>query len=445
MLLLHVAEPLEVTTAPVRSGDRPWYTIRPAASSTGDRPGRALADGAAQPRTTRLDVPPGGPPNADNLFLANGARFVHALKRYEDAARRSGSASAVKVVGPNARDRLLQHPALPRRLGYTPGCDEQFVPLEEQLAQLGARRRLRVAILSIFHHRYGDAVMSLPLFRELRSRLAARVGSIEIDLLRQEPNADTERLFLRSGYVDGIRGLPMSLARFAGYDAYVDFTRRALPAGVPWIDALLERIAVDPTSVPLERKRSWLPPDYLEIGRRRHGARLTNMRGDGAPVLLLHPIARTPDRSMPSTVATAWITAVLERTDWLVASVAAPPVRHPRVLDWSALWAGFDDFVYLVSQVDAFVSVDTCLYHVADAFDVPGVVLFTTLDPASWIAYYPSTTGVAVPRRAGDAPLHGKGRGFADEAAGPWGWDRVDVDPLIAVLRRALDQRRGAR
>jgi hypothetical protein len=93
--------------------------------------------------------------------------------------------------------------------------------------------------------------------------------------------------------------------------------------------------------------------------------------------------------------------------------------------------------------------VDTCVYHLADALGVPGVVLFAGVRPEHRIAYHPYAEGVALepplsrlrgvrPAR-GASPEAGPASG-ADPAAG-----LLDLDPVLAALRRAVRRRRAAR
>ena len=59
--------------------------------------------------------------------------------------------------------------------------------------------------------------------------------------------------------------------------------------------------------------------------------------------------------------------------------------------DWSGASRTFAHFMALIAAADAFASADTCIHYVADAFDTPGVVFFTTLVPDDvtiwWGAY----------------------------------------------------------
>jgi hypothetical protein len=322
---------------------------------------------------------------------------------------------------------------MPPRLGYTPGIGEPFVPLEEQVEVLPPGQSLRVAIVNSLANRFGDAIMSLRLLRELRARLEVRFESVAIDLLQHGENPETDRLYRRSGLIRAVRLLPLPLASLAEYDAYLDFSRAPMRPDVHWLDDFLERTGIDPRDVPPSRKRSWLPPD--PDAERRLEPHVRPAKQGGRPVVLFHPQASDPAHSLPPPLVAELVRGVLDRTGWLGASAVPVPVEHPAFLDWSGLSRRFEDFVYLVSRADLLVSVDTCAYHVADAFGVPAVVLFTNVPPEHRIAYYPYTEGIARAFRGGEG---GWDEGRAPSRKGP------DVETVLAALQRVTRKRYGA-
>lgn len=410
MLLIRVLEPLDVTVRyHALCGDDNPYSVCPAGEARVPPP-----EGAVTLTIGSSSSEDGG---LRSICLVNSFLLLEAM--LDDQRRREpppdGRPRVVRLTL-DAQRRVLRHPSLPVRLG---NMERREIPerLEDQVRRI-PRGPLRVGVVNSLDDRFGDAIMSLTLLRELRSRLAARFDPLEIELVQHRGNPETERLYLRSGLVQRIRLLPMPLTDFQGYGAYLDFTALPLRDDRHWVDDALEWIGVDPRSLPASRKRSWLPPESGAPARL--DGPLARVREDGGPILLFHPRASAHTRTLAVDEAAALAQALLDRTPYRVACAIPLGLRHPRFLDWTPLSRSFDDFAYLISQADAFVSVDTCVYHVADAAGVPGVVLFATEPPEHRIAYYPYVEGLRVP-----------------------GDETPDAGEVVAALERAVLRRAG--
>jgi len=409
MRLMHVSEPLDLSIRyhTLSGGGNP-YRFAPAGAEALPEEAGPCVDQPSAPVAVRLG-------EAHRLYLVNSRFVLWAAKEYVGDAERGSR--PIHWVTEGGQERALAHGSMPRAVGcHAP--DAPFVPLLEQLQGL-PRECLRLAMVNIFDDRLGDGVLSLVLLRELRSLLEGRFARVEIDLLQNRSNPDTDRLYLRSGLVDAIRLFPLPLAAFARYHAYTDFSSYRLRDGVHWLDDCLVRLGIDPASVPAARKRMWLPPAppppeairaVVDAARRR-----------GGPVVLLHTRASCAERSLDDAQAVALAHALLERTGCTVASVVPLEVRHPRFVDWSGLSTGCDEFFHLIASADAFVSVDTCVVHVADARGVPGVALFATVCPEHRIAYYPHVRGLSLLPQGDGVPA------------------RVDAAQVVELLRAALD------
>lgn len=335
----------------------------------------------------------------------------------------------------------LAAPGMPPRLGWNRA--DPFVPLEAQLASV--RRRdgapARIAVVNLFHTAFGDAILCRTMLRELRARLEACLGEVRLELFQNRYHPEVHALYEQAPEVDAIHALPAPLARLAACDGWFDLTDDPVPAGTPWIDACLEAVGIAPASVPPGRKRNRLAVSAGAARALEPAVRAA--RSKGAPLLLVHPAASTPIRSIPPARVAPLLDAILARTGWTVACAVPTGYAHPRFVDWSGLSASFADFVYLASQADLVLSVDTSLYHVADAFGVPGAVLFTSIDPGERIGYYPFLAGI----RVGDAAtLAGRHRSDHpdDVAQAESLWDALDVDAVIAAIEAMAHKRADA-
>ncbi|MFO1068332.1 MAG: glycosyltransferase family 9 protein [Geminicoccaceae bacterium] len=272
------------------------------------------------------------------------------------------------------------------------------VVLEEQLKPLLPRRRLQVAILNGLGTGIGDSVIGATALRSFRARLALQVAEVRIDIVSRR--LDKLGGLLRClPEVDRLRPAAISLADLMAYDAVVDLggmTSWPDFDRLPMLDFFLLQLGLAPAQVPVSARRNHLP--LPEAVRRRARERVAAARAGQGPLVLLHPTASEPGRSMPEATARAVADALLARPGWRVASLL--PTADPRLVDLSAASADVVAFAALVAEMDGIVTVDTSTYHLADAFDVPSLAIFTTVDPRLRLRDYPWAGGLWL--RGGD-------------------------------------------
>jgi hypothetical protein len=427
MYLFYVTEPLALHAEPV-AGARRGAAYRLAVPDAG-------AEVPPGVRTVMLEPPVGGTLTPARLYFGYSRPFLRELAEY---SRRAERPSLVRLLSRAAEAEVLSRPGLPVRIGHR-AEPELRQPLEDQLARAGLPPRSRVAVINPFGLAFGDSVVMLTALREFRRRLEERVGPLEIHVLQHPDTTETEEIYLRSGVADALHHLPAPVSAFARYDAYVDLSTAYESHGLPWPDDLLELFAIDPATVPAARKRNVLPA-WPRAAAELDPA-LATLRARGRPLVLLHHRASLPLRSIPDRRAARLVREVLERTDWTVVSALPLPLAHPRFADLSALTPAFEHLAHLVSRVDAFLCVDTCVYHVADAADVPGVVLFNSLDPAHRVTYYPGIQGILL--GAEDSPIRGEPlSGHPEHLAHAESlWDQVDADDIVERIRGMLAPR----
>jgi hypothetical protein len=423
MTVFSVAEPLDVSIAYYDRGAKPAdaYHVAPASPSPDIPRGRLHL---------RLE--------AERRYFGDSPVFFRALQLHQRARVEAGLPRIVRVTPPEAYAQLAAVGAIPPRIGRA--CSATAVV--DEIAGRRGDEVIRIAVINIFHQAFGDALASLVGLRELRRVLARRFGRVEIDLFQHRCNHEGEALYLRSGVVGAIHPLPAPLDRLAAYDAYVDTTGERVAPDAHWLDLCIAACGVDPVTVPAGRKRMRVP--IAPAAAREVADDVTRARRRGRPVLLFHPSASSPIRACPPEVAEAFVREVLRRTPWTVAAVVPLGIEDPRVVDWSGVSRTFDHFACLAAHADLVVSADTVVYHLADAFDVPAVALFTSIPPACRTAYSPCVEGISL---APDPnPIVGRGSSSDPEAVAHAQamWRTLDVGRVIAALRDVVRRRRAA-
>jgi ADP-heptose:LPS heptosyltransferase len=190
-------------------------------------------------------------------------------------------------------------------------------------------------------------------------------------------------------------------------------------------------MGVDPAGVPAREKRNRinLPlPIVKEVGDALQD--LTNR------YVILHPMSGDLLRNMPVDVFRRLCRMGGERLDCDVATLVPLPEMHDRHLDLSAISSrGYLQYCGLVQRSVGLISVDTSIYHIADAFDVPAVVVFSTFQPKLRAAYYPRTDGLILPGMDPHAMARREASGDKVTARDVMQfWLDVDLDELVRRL-----------
>jgi hypothetical protein len=190
--------------------------------------------------------------------------------------------------------------------------------------------------------------------------------------------------------------------------------------GVPMIDFFLGRLGLDATAVPPAlRRNAWLAP------------RLRPVPPVGlADYTLVCPRTSMPLRDMPDAVH-AEILATLAAMGRTVVTQGAPGSGAIGVPPCGT----FTELCGLVAGARDIISADTAIPHLADAFGVPCLGLFTTHRPVWRVRDYPLCRAVHLPA-AGLPEALEFSRGPEDEAAARAAWFPDGAD--LGWVRRLL-------
>ena len=200
--------------------------------------------------------------------------------------------------------------------------------------------------------------------------------------------------------------------------------------GMAMLDFFLERLGVSPAGVPpASRRNAWLAP------------RLRPLPPGRLPgYALLCPRASMELRGMPPEMH-AHIVGRLRSSGLAVvtqgeASAQALPMPEARSLAELAGW---------VAGAALLVSTDTAMVHLADAYDVPTLAVFTTHRPEWRVRDYPRCR--AVYRPAALPPALEFSRGAADLAASRQAWfgEGGDLSWIDGPLDDTIRESRGVR
>ncbi len=384
-------------------------------------------------------------PVLERRLKAEGARRARLHAVGDDSQFRSLEGFPVMLGGDNAGD----HQRLVERVQrWSPARAD----LARQITALPAETRPRLVILNGFGTGVGDTVVGLTALRAVMAILHRRFVGVAIELWLRPDVMDRLHPVLRhESLVSGVRPLPQPLSEMMAFDGAWDLSglvTRIHHTEHSLLDSCLIALGVDPETVATEHKRNLWPQD--ERATRTVAPVLDLIRSTpdddsrDLPLVLFHPEASTPLRSVPEAQRAPLARALADTLPCRVITAAPLEARHPRVHDLSGFSPDLDHLTALIAGCDGLVTVDTALYHLADAVDTPAVALFSTIDPERRVGHYPYVAGLLLPD-ARESGHFGRDLGNADDARtlGPL-WQRLDMAEVgrrLAECQRARANR----
>jgi len=248
----------------------------------------------------------------------------------------------------------------------------------------------------------GDQINFLRAMNILCDRLLNYFDDVKVDVYQILSERVTP-LNIQEPWIRNVYQLPCKVNHLEKNDLYVDFSGFASCSSFnnqPMIDYFIEALGMDKKSVPPSEKRC-----FVKINERVESKFKYVFDGIKAkrPILYLHTEASSPIRSLPHMYRKKLVETLLKKTNYhIIASEPGFDFDSNRFLNMSEMIPHFDHFVYTISQADAIVTVDTCTYHIADSFNIPTVVIFSSIEPRYRIKCQTCEAEFSLPRKSHD-------------------------------------------
>lgn len=298
-------------------------------------------------------------------------------------------------------------------LGSKKVPSSKFIPVEERLKPLAdaGKKDIRIAIINGMGTGIGDSIIGLRALNIMHTRLSKLFTNIHIDLFQTPFNTSTTKksTYEQEKIVKNVFGLPLPVSSLLTYDAVADFSSMVLRDNFdnqPMVDFFLESLGVDPKTVSNEEKRPFIKiNEHIKQNNEWVFKILKHSTNVNRPLLLLHPRASVPIRSMPDDVVIKLAKKIVKETNYIIVGTFSNQTltndvkkalgkEQDRFVDLSAYSKTFDEFTFIISQMDSIITVDTCTYHIADSFNIPTVTIFPTIDTDIRTKYYPLVAGL---------------------------------------------------
>ena len=240
-----------------------------------------------------------------------------------------------------------------------------------------------LAILNGFGLTLGDSIIGLQALHASLARDA--LGGLRPVTFRVQPERSPliAELYARARHVAEIHPQPYKDIGLGEPDKLIDIRDFAFdPAfrGVAMIDYFLEKLGLDPVGVPAALKRnSWLAP-ALRLNRRRDLPER---------YVLVCPYAAMAMREIPAAAHAAILKKLAETQSLPVLTQGAAPDGLADRVAAVPPARSLGELCELVAGASLMVSTDTAMVHLADAFEIPCVAVFTTHRPEWRVRDYP--------------------------------------------------------
>ena len=319
--------------------------------------------------------------------------------------------------------------------------DIGFSNLEEKLLPFKDVPEIKIGLLNAVSNSIGDHLIGMQAFNYWHQKVSEFLPNtkIVISFFQLDPNdlCDITRQYAEK--INHLYMLPNNLTLLLQQDAYIDFGTLILRDGFDkehMMDFFLKSFSIDPQSVPIENKRmkySVSEDVAMEIKKI-----IQKIRTKNRPLLMFHRSASTQIREIDEIRARKIVAEIIQKSDYFVVSVDGLEYQNERFIDLKDHSESLDCLAAIISEMDAMITVDTCTYHFADAFNIPTVVLFTTIDPELRCKYYPHVAPIMYEEK--DGMLFGKHKLVNESDAKKELdhlsklWDKINVDDILSKL-----------
>ncbi len=271
---------------------------------------------------------------------------------------------------------------------------EVFISLDERLGN-NKKTKVKIALLGGFGPAYGDNICGITAYKILKEELLRYFEEVKIDICHVQSNKFSN-YYSRFGIT--ILQEPLELEKFCDYDFYYDITSINSITGYHTrsiVDSFLWMFSLDSSKIDSFKKRI----TYLFSKEKKDNvSEVLSAKGRKGTRLLFHPDSVQFCRNIPQDVSHKIIADILAKTDYEVFTVSDLQYDSPRFFNIKELSETFDDFALIISLMDKIVTVDTATYHVADAFSVETLVLFTNAGIGR-VSDYPHSKGYVIDKQ----------------------------------------------
>ncbi len=302
------------------------------------------------------------------------------------------------------------------------------------------KKDIKVVIIGGIGKSIGEIINSMSAVRILYDYLLKKFKSVKIDIcLISSDNSFYSRdkdILKNEYYVNEVIPLSITVKKLCEYDFYIDnssIRNSSYYSNMPFVDAYLHKFGIDYKNIPSIKKHNHINISAYEP-KQELVDKINKLKANGE-LLLYHPYSSDAARSIPEDTSIKILKKLIKKLKnaTVVSVLELAKYKDDSYSNLSSYSKTYYDFVYIVSQMDKVITVDTATYHISDAFFIPTVVLFSTVKPKNRIKYYSQTKAIEVV----DETKHFSEFVFDNETLSLYkfkGWGNIKVGQVIKLL-----------
>jgi ADP-heptose:LPS heptosyltransferase len=307
-------------------------------------------------------------------------------------AAKDANTNSLKVITLDTQNKLITENKVINLLG-THTSEKEIYDFDDFVEKFELGAVIKICLITPFGNALGDNVIFFSVVSELQRRVINSRKNIEFHLVTVSTSDSVEKLLRNSNLFASINYLPYPLEDLNQFDGCIDFIRNHLHSEKTWVDSLFELCGIKPETVLAKNKKYSITPNY-EVLRYVSEFFFKLKQEKNKPIIIFNQEASTQIRSIPLFAYRTLLSEMSEISDYHFISLRPIDFKHPCFTNLSHLSVDVDHYIALVSLADAFITVDTSLYHFADAVGTPGVTIFTTSEPFRFATYYHSIKSI---------------------------------------------------
>lgn len=246
-----------------------------------------------------------------------------------------------------------------------------------------------IVIINGFGAAIGDIVVGTSALNIYDQYVKQYFKNVNYHIYNEHQDA-CKYLLDKNSIVTNVMNYPSPLSALFKYDALIDLgAMTSFPTfnDRPMIDFYLNSFGIDTDTIPAYFKRTKLLYNIdpnSELNRFMTGFKISKSK-----LLLYNPAATTKIRNINEETSDKFLQFLIDKTNYEIITFHDSEIKHKRITNLSEFSKTTIDYMTIISNMDKIITVDTSTYHIADAYNIPTVVIFTTISPEYRIRYYP--------------------------------------------------------
>lgn len=257
--------------------------------------------------------------------------------------------------------------------------------------------RINLAVIGSVGRSIGEMVVGSTALRILYTKLKEVYKEVVLDLYINASNntfySRDKEIYNKQIFINKVYPLSLDTKKFCSYDYFIDNSSVDIKSmyfkELNMIDAWLYKFGIDYFKIPDNMKYNQLNMNLFEPSDELK-EKIQNAKLKGK-LLLFHPYSAKLDNSIPQEIAISILKKLIKKaSDYTIVTTLNLDSRNKDsdVIDFSKESKSFNDFSYIISNMDGIITSETSTFHIADAFLIPSVVIFTNPDYERKIKYY---------------------------------------------------------